>query len=120
MKKLLTIVLMVGIMTWCGTVLAAPKYVPVTPYMEGDLVVIPALPAGVELLNVTIWDDTKGIPGRALGAKQKFALAAGEGFNFLYKDKEGTFWQMVTPGTKPGKGLAIDCTNSEGCKYLRK
>jgi hypothetical protein len=120
MKKMLMVVLMVGIMVWCGTVMAAPKYVDVQPYMEGDQVIIPPLPKGAQIVNVTVWDDTKGIPGRAAGEKHRFLLQKGEGFNFMYKDAEGTWWQMITSGTRPGRGLCIDCTNQEGCKYLRK
>ena len=99
--------------------MATPKYVKVTPIADADgNVTIPEFPAGTTLVNVEIYDDVRGTKPVPIGPKHNFRLELGQGFNFLWSDAEGTWYQMITPATKPSGYLAIDCSNIGGCKYL--
>jgi len=99
-----------------------PRYLEVTPRLEGNEVVLPDFPCGT-LVNVELYDDARGIPTRHLGAVHRFAIERGAGFNFTWRDQEGhVHYQMVTPQSGRllvGTGLDVDCSHSGGCKYIR-
>jgi hypothetical protein len=85
-------------------------------------VTIPDIPNG-KLVGVFVWNDGLGAPEQKLGAKHNFKLNPGEGFNFTWSGAQGTNWQLVTPGTKPGGSLVVDTSwkDAKGiprCKYL--
>jgi hypothetical protein len=118
MKQIFGIIIAVFIMVVASAAIAAPMFVDAIPTCDANgNVTIPPLPAGTTLLNVVIFDAPKGIPGKSLGAVSSFNLKPGEGFNFTWKDSEGTWWQMVTPETQ-AIGLVTDCSHPEGCKFL--
>lgn len=99
---------------------AKPKWVETFPVLNGDLVTL-TLPAGSELIDVELYDDARGIPTRSLGPVTQFKLLPGEGFNFTWKDRQGTVWyQMVTPLTPQAAGLYSKClAGGKDCKYYR-
>lgn len=102
------------------TVGATPKWVEVTVSADssGNVAISP-FPAGTELLNVMVYDDIKGIAPRSLGPQRQFQLRQGEGFNFTWRDSEGTWWQMITPKSRAGGQLQVDDNWRLGpCKYL--
>jgi hypothetical protein len=118
MKKIMVVLMVIGVVLMAGNAMATPKFVDVIPSCDANgNVTIPALPSGTTLLNVMIFDDAKGIPGKSLGPVQSFTLEPGQGFNFTWKDATGTWWQMITPGTR-APGLTTDCSNPNGCKFL--
>lgn len=87
------------------------------PFVDGDEAVIPTLPDGAVLVNVSIYDGTL----RNIGAKHRFALKKGEGFNFQWKGRDGiVHWMMITPRALVGAGLIADCSHPCGCKYFRQ
>jgi uncharacterized cupredoxin-like copper-binding protein len=118
-RKILMAMIAVLIVTG-GIAQATPKWVEAIPSCDKNgLVTIPDMPAGATLLNVEVYDDIRGIPGQSLGAVHQFKLEPGQGFNFTWKDKDGTWWQMITPKSASLlKGLIVDCIDDE-CKYLR-
>lgn len=120
MKKLLVVLMVMGMGMFlvAGNAMATPKFVDAIPSCDANgNVMIPPLPSGATLLNVMLYNDTNGIPGKSLGPVQSFTLEPGQGFNFTWKDATGTWWQMITPGTR-APGLTTDCSNPNGCKFL--
>jgi hypothetical protein len=118
MKKMLVMLVILGIVLTVENAMATAKFVDAIPSCDANgNVVIPALPSGTTLLNVVVYDDVRGIPGKSLGAVQRFTLLPGQSFNFTWKDAVGTWWQMITPGTR-APGLITDCSNPNGCKFL--
>lgn len=118
MKKIMVVLMVMGVVLMAGNAMAAPKFVDAIPSCDqGGNVIIPPLPSGATLLNVVVYDDVNGIPGKSLGNVQSFSLLPGQGFNFTWSDATGTWWQMVTPGTR-APGLTTDCSNPNGCKFL--
>lgn len=95
------------------------EYIDVQPVREGENITLPALPEGAKLLNVKIYDDVNGIPGRNIGAVHIFKLKITEGFNYTYESATGRHWQMITPSTPEANGLKPDCSHPDGCKYVR-
>jgi len=85
-------------------------------------VTIPNIPNG-KLVQVYVWNDSLGAPEQKLGAVHSFKLNPGDGFNFTWSGPQGTNWQLVTPGTKPGGSLVTDTSWKDAsgivrCKYL--
>jgi hypothetical protein len=85
-----------------------------TVRLSGDNVQI-SFPTGTSgVLEVIKYDDVNQIPPRSIGATETFSLKQGEGFNFKISER----WNLVTPDTPVGDGLAIACS-PDGCKYVR-
>jgi hypothetical protein len=109
-----------------GAANAAPaKFVNATVSCDGDgNVTIATMPSGTTLVAVEIYDDIRGTKPRRIGATSSFKLEPGQGFNFIWKDLEGSWYQMITPQSKVPAGLAIDAswidpqTGQPACKYL--
>jgi hypothetical protein len=127
MKRILFISFMavLAIVAFAGVSNAAPKFVSVQPTCDtGGNVSIPAMPSGATLVNVEVYDDVNGSKPKPLGPKSSFRLEPGQGFNFLWSDASGTYFQMITPQSKAPVGLMIDCswidpkTGQPACKYL--
>lgn len=126
MKRFIFIALFLGLaLILSGSAIAAPKGVPVVPTADQNgNVTIPPLPAGAKLVNVEVYDDLRGTPPVKRGAANTFQLLPGQGFNFLWQDAEGIWFQLITPSTKPGGSLKTDCswidpkTGQPACKYL--
>lgn len=124
MKKCITAFAILAIVVFAGFAHATPKFVNAIPTATVDgNVTIPALPTGAELINVEIYNDNEGSPPRHLGPAHSFKLKSGEGFNFIWRDKEGTWYQLITDRDKNPTGLVIDCTwldpqGRPACKYL--
>ena len=129
MKNLLMVLMvaLVAALAFAGPAQADPAYVPVTPYMNGNTCVIPALPAGAKLLNVQLYNDRTGMKPKNLGAVSQFALRPGEGFNFTWEGREpndgktGIWWQFIGPRSVAGAGLSVVCFSGPhpDCKYER-
>lgn len=134
MKKsvLIVMIIMLSLVGMINIVQAEPAYVPVVPYIEGDNAVIPPLPAGAKLLNVQVYNDTTGMHRKNIGPVNSFSLKPGYSFNFTWEGKnqyqeldpgdvrDGRWWQLVTPMSKTGNGLAVACfPGGRDCKYLR-
>lgn len=132
MKSVLFITILAISMAIASISFADPAYVPVTPYMEGNEVVIPPLPAGCTLKNVQTYNDTIGKKKKDLGAVHRFVLKPEESFNFTWEGenkfqelpakeiRKGIWWQLVTPMSKTGEGLQVACfPGGVTCKYLR-
>lgn len=127
MKKLVSgfVMAMALVCVVCGPAMATPKFVNVQPTCDsGGNVTIPTMPSGATLVNVEIYDDVNGTKPKQLGAVSAFRLEPGQGFNFLWKDSEGTWFQMITPSTTPRGHLTTDCTwidpktGNPACKFL--
>ncbi|MDD3607521.1 MAG: hypothetical protein PHQ20_01865 [Candidatus Moranbacteria bacterium] len=118
MKKTAFVLAIGFFLVMVGPAMAAPKFVDAIPTCDqSGNVIIPPLPSGASLLNVVVYDDVNGVPGKSLGNVQSFSLLPGQGFNFTWRDATGTWWQMVTPSTR-APGLTTDCSNPNGCKFL--
>lgn len=121
MKKSIFVVIMaMAMFVMSNNAQATPKYVEMSlPAVSGNNVSLGSLPAGYQIVDVVIYDDVRGIPGRSIGSKTTFELRPGEGFNFVVRHPDGQeYWQMITPRSPVGRGLWVDCQDS-GCKYYR-
>ncbi|MFZ2193246.1 MAG: hypothetical protein WAV31_03305 [Candidatus Moraniibacteriota bacterium] len=121
MKKtaLMTVLIFLSLMTLVtGSAFATAKYVDVTVSCDenGNTTISP-MPAGATLVTVEIYDEVRGVAPDKIGAKTSFKLDRGQAFNFLWKDSEGTWYQMITPSFRPGGHLTVTCGES-GCAYI--
>lgn len=87
-----------------------PEYAGVDPSGNRDTleITIPALPDGKELVNVYLWNDCKGTPGKPLGAVHGYKFRDKcDSSNFLWKNKGETtlHWQLIRRQSKPGGEL---------------
>ena len=98
---------------------AAVKEFPGILSLSGDTVTVSAVER-LKDFDVIVYDDTKAAPPQHLGKASSFKLEPGQGFTFTFSDDTGgPYWQYISVDTKPGTGLAIDCSNKGGCKYFR-
>jgi hypothetical protein len=118
----ITVIAVFAVVSFAG---ATAKLIDITPSCDANgNVTIPTLPSGATLANVWKYDDVNGTPPEDLGAVSTFNLKPGQGFNFEYTDSQGTWFQLITPQSKAGNGLAIDKSwkDEQGiirCKYIR-
>ena len=125
MKKIgLIVVFVIMAMALAVSAWATPKAVAVSVACDpSGNVTVGQFPTGAKLINIEVYDDVNGTPPSRIGPKSSFKLEPGQGFNFIFKDNEGQWYQLITPSSQ-APGLVTDCswidpaTGSPACKYL--
>ena len=119
MKKVMMVAVMaIVVLAMSALARADAKSLPVVPALSGDEVTLTIMGQAPKEWDVIVYNDSQGT-SRKLGRVTVFTLTKGEGFTFTFMDEAGTHWQLIDQATPVGLGLAIDCSNSGGCKYFR-
>lgn len=117
MKKM-RMAVMAAVILAAGVARADVKTLPAIPALTGESVTLTVMGEQPKEWDVIVYNDSQGTQ-RKLGKVLVFPLEKGESFTFTFTDQAGTHWQLIDQNTLVGLGLVVDCSNSEGCKYLR-
>jgi hypothetical protein len=119
MKKLMVLFLVVGLVAWCaGIAGATPKASGAVYSRTGDTVTIKGLDLS-HIKAIEIYDDCKGTEKKVLAPALHFNLVGCQGFNIIWADKSGTWFDLITPTSKAQGLFSLPDNNGDNCKWVR-